>query len=65
MTHQFTLHQTVRLKAATVITQLSHDGLYEVTRLMPADVAGIFSYRLKSAAGERIAVEHDLVDVGS
>ena len=42
--------------------QPSPDGLYEITRLMPADRASEVAYRLRSAAGERVAVESELED---
>jgi len=60
MAHEFSLHQVVRLSLATPLAQLSPNGLYEVVCLMPQNVAGAYSYRIKSSAGERVAAEHDL-----
>jgi hypothetical protein len=40
---------------------MSSSGLYEVTRLMPADETGEFSYRIKlSGAGERAVRESQI-----
>ena len=64
MHHQFSLHQIVRFSSASRITRLSPDGLYEVIRLMPQDTVGDFSYRLRSSAGERVALEHELAPGG-
>ena len=60
MAHKFKLHQIVRLSAQALVTRGSDDGRYEVVRLLPADQAGIFSYRLRSSGGERVAPAHDL-----
>ena len=60
MARLFNLNQDVRLKPTSALAHLSCDGVYEIIRLMPADVAGNFSYRLRSSAGERVALEHDL-----
>lgn len=62
MTHKYELGQFVHLgKPAFRNGQASPDGLYEVTRLMPADQSGEFHYRLKSSAGERAARESEMV----
>lgn len=60
---RFELSQKVRLSHREPASgkHLSPDGLYEITRLMPQDVAGDFYYRLSSPAGERV-VREDQID---
>ena len=61
MSHKYQLGQNVRLRQLGFSNgQPSPDGLYEITRLMPPDRASEVSYRLRSAAGERVAVESEL-----
>ena len=61
MSHIYHLGQKVRLRQSGFSNgQPSPDGLYEIVRLMPADRASEVSYRLRSAAGERVAVEREL-----
>jgi hypothetical protein len=65
MSHKFSLAQIVKLAPSGFSNgRPSADGLYEVTRLMPADVGGEYHYRLRSDAGERVAPERDLVADG-
>ena len=61
MARLYNLSQRVRLERKSVLTHLSGDGVYEIVRLLPQDVTGTFSYRLRSPAGERVALEHDLI----
>ena len=61
MTHIYSLGQAVRLTSVDLTNRVSPSGTYEITRLMPEDQAGVFSYRLKSATGERVARESELV----
>ncbi len=57
MTHKYHLRQLVRLSRPGISdSRVSTNGIYEVTRLMPADQTGEFSYRIKSAAGGERAV---------
>jgi hypothetical protein len=52
MTHKYHLRQLVRLSGPGFSdSRTSSNALYEVTRLMPADQTGEFSYRIKSSAG--------------
>ena len=62
MPHQFNLHQLVRLTSTSSLARVSPTGLYEVIRLMPEDPTGVFSYRLKSPAGERVARESEIIE---
>jgi hypothetical protein len=41
-------------------TRANSSGLYEVTRLMPADQTGEVSYRIKSSGGERAVRESEI-----
>ena len=61
MTRMYNLHQRVRLERKSGLTRLSGNNVYEIVRLLPQDVTGTFSYRLRSSAGERVALEHDLI----
>ena len=57
MTHKFHVRQLVRLsRPGFSDSRASTSGFYEVTRLMPADQTGEFSYRIKSSAGGERAV---------
>ena len=63
MSRKFQLHQMVRLTRSDFSGRRpSGDGLYKITRLMPADIAGTYHYRLQSEAGERVAAENEIVD---
>ena len=64
MSRKFQLHQVVRLaESGFVVRHPSTDGLYKITRLMPADIAGTYHYRLQSEAGERVAAESEMLEV--
>ena len=57
MTHKYHLRQLVRLvRPGFSDSRASASGPYEVTRLMPADQTGEFSYRIKSSGGGERAV---------
>ena len=60
MLPQFKIHQRVRLSRDGTISNkhLSPDGIYEITRLLPQDQEGVFSYRIRSAVGERVVQEN-------
>lgn len=62
MSHKFQLRQLVRFTQAGYSSKhLGFSGDYEVTRLLPQDQTGEFTYRIKStSAGERAARESDL-----
>lgn len=63
MTHKFKLNQLIRLRNPPVSRgRESSTGIYEVTRLMPADQTGEVSYRVKSStSGERAVREGEIV----
>jgi hypothetical protein len=57
MSHKYQVRQLVRLtRLGFPDNRTSTGGVYEVTRLMPADQTGEFSYRIKSSAGGERAV---------
>ena len=62
MSHKYHLRQMVRLaRFGFSDTRANSSGLYEVTRLMPADQTGEVSYRIKSSgAGERAVRESEI-----
>ena len=61
MSHKYHLRQLVRLaRFGFSDTRASANGLYEVTRLMPADQSGEVSYRIKSSGGERAVRESEI-----
>jgi hypothetical protein len=62
MSHKDHLRQLVRLtRPGFSDNRTSSSGLYELTRLMPADQTGEFSYRIKSSgAGERAVRESEI-----
>ena len=62
MSHKYHLRQLVRLaRPGYSDNRASTNGTYEVTRLMPADQTGEFSYRIKSSgAGERAVRESEI-----
>ena len=64
MSRKFQLHQFVRLaESGFVVRHPSAAGLYKIPRLMPADVAGTYHYRLQSEDGERVAAESEMLEV--
>jgi hypothetical protein len=61
MSHKYHLRQMVRLaRLGFSDTRANSSGLYEVTRLMPADQTGEVSYRIKSSGGERAVRESEI-----
>ena len=61
MSHKYHLRQLVRLaRPGFSDSRASSSGVYEVTRLMPADPSGEVSYRIKSSAGERAVRESEI-----
>ena len=50
MSHKYKVHQLVRMTHPHFSDKrASSSGIYEVTRLMPADQTGEVSYRIKSS----------------
>jgi hypothetical protein len=62
MPHKYQVRQLVRLTHPSFSDKrASSSGIYEVTRLMPADQTGEVSYRIKSSdAGERAVRESEI-----
>lgn len=62
MSHKYQLRQLVRLTGRGFSdSRASTAGIFEVTRLMPADQTGEFSYRIKSSStGERAVRESEI-----
>jgi DNA polymerase III delta prime subunit len=61
MLHKYKIRQMVRLVRAPISdSRASGSGIYEVTRLMPADETGEVSYRIKSGATERAVRESEI-----
>ncbi|WP_230533629.1 hypothetical protein [Microvirga roseola] len=62
MSHKYKVHQLVRIIHPNFSDKrASSNGIYQVTRLMPADQAGEVSYRIKSAGfGERAVRESEI-----
>ena len=60
MSHKYHLRQLVRLTRGFSGRGTDASGLYEVTRLMPADQSGEVSYRIKSSGGERAVRESEI-----
>jgi hypothetical protein len=62
MSHKYQIRQLVRLiHPGFSNNRTSSSGIYEITRLMPADQTGEFSYRIKASdAGERAVRESEI-----
>jgi hypothetical protein len=59
--HKYKIRQMVRLVRAPISdSRASGSGIYEVTRLMPADETGEVSYWIKSGVTERAARESEI-----
>ncbi len=67
MSHKYKINQLVRLTRRVFADRsIGSDEVYSVTRLMPADQTGEFSYHIKSTgSGERAVRESDLVALGA
>ena len=62
MSHKYHLRQLVRLaQPGFTHNRANSSGVYEVTRLMPADQTGEVSYRIKSSGGERAVRESEIL----
>lgn len=57
MSHKYSLNQQVSIVSDATISQASPDGFYDIVRLMPQGQDGRYAYRLRSASGERVALE--------
>jgi hypothetical protein len=61
MLHKYRIRQMVRLVRAPISdSRASGSGIYEVTRLMPADETGEVLYRIKSGMTERAVRESEI-----
>ena len=62
MSHLYQTRQFVRLTSPGFSnSRASSSGIYEITRLMPADQTGEVSYRIKSSGGERAVRESEIL----
>jgi len=61
MFQRYKIRQMVRLLRAPVSdSRANGSGIYEVTRLMPADEAGEVSYRIRSGVTERASRQSEI-----
>jgi hypothetical protein len=60
MSHKFELRQLVR-RAHPNFRDTQSMGIYEVSRLMPADHSGELSYRIRSSEAGEKAVREDQI----
>ena len=61
MSHKYKIHQLVRITHPNFSDKrATSSGIYEVTRLMPADQTGELSYRIKSGMAERAVRESEI-----
>ena len=61
MFHKYKIRQMVRLIRAPISdSRATGRGIYEVTRLLPADETGEVSYRIRSGATERAVRESEI-----
>lgn len=60
MQHRYKVHDKVELNKMAFSARTGGPEVYEVVRLMPADVSGEFSYRIKAGAVERAVRESDI-----
>jgi hypothetical protein len=61
MSHKYKIRQMVRLIRAPISdSRANGSGIYEVTRLMPADGTSEVSYRIRSGATERAVRESEI-----
>ena len=61
MSHKYRLQQLIRLTHPVGDGRSQSTGIYEVTRLIPADQTGEFSYRVKASGfSERAVREHEI-----
>lgn len=60
MVHRYKIHDKVELNKLAVSARSSGTEIYEIIRLMPADVSGEFSYRIKAGSIERAVRESEI-----
>jgi hypothetical protein len=61
MSHKYHIRQLVRLvRPSLAENRTNPNSIYEVTRLLPADETGEFSYRVKSGSSERAVRESEI-----
>jgi hypothetical protein len=60
MTHLYKLKDVVELNRMAFSERALGLNAYEVVRLMPADVTGEFSYRIKAGGSERAVRESEI-----
>ncbi len=61
MSHKYRLQQLIRLTHPVLDGRTKSTSIYEVTRLMPADQTGEYSYRVKASGfSERAVREYEI-----
>lgn len=60
MEHRYKMHDKVELNRIASSERLTGFNVYEIIRLMPADVSGEFSYRVKAGSIERAVRESEI-----
>ena len=60
MEHRYRIHDKVELNRMAFSVRPSGAEVYEIIRLMPADVSGEYSYRVKAGAIERAVKESEI-----
>lgn len=60
MKHRYKIHDKVELNKMAFSVRTTGPEIYEVIRLMPPDVSGEFSYRIKAGSVERAVRESDI-----
>jgi hypothetical protein len=67
MSHKYKINQLVRLTRRVFADRnAGTDEVYSVTRLMPADQTGEFSYHIKATgSGERAVRESEITALGN
>lgn len=60
MEHRYKMHDKVELNRIAASERLTGFNVYEIVRLMPADVSGEYSYRVKAGSTERAVKESEI-----
>lgn len=60
MQHRYKVRDKVELNRMGFSVRTTGPEIYEVIRLMPPDVSGVFSYRIKAGSTERAVRESDI-----
>ncbi|MBX9758780.1 MAG: hypothetical protein K2Y29_08375 [Beijerinckiaceae bacterium] len=60
MEHRYKMHDKVELNRIASSERAGGFNVYEIIRLMPADVSGEYSYRVKAGSTERAVKESEI-----